>query len=229
MILSFHIADIGAPRALKALRSRPDPAKIDGLRWAETWLTNPFRTGSLPRFLFGRSAMLAAWDDDDALDRFLGHRLARVYAGGWHVRLEPLRTIGAWPGLPDLPRQERPTAEGPVAVLTMARLRPARSPAFIRAAAAPEREALGHPGLIEGCGFLRPPGLVATFSLWRDAQQMRDYAAGSYPGGHARAVKQQDTHSFHHETVFTRMRPYGAEGQWNGRDPLAVSDALVRV
>ena len=52
----------------------------------------------------GRVGLVAAWEDDAALERFLAaDRLARALAGGWHVRLAPLRAWGAWRALPGLP------------------------------------------------------------------------------------------------------------------------------
>jgi len=220
VILSAHLAQAGARQALGYLRSRPAPKAIDGLRYAETFLMSPFRTGILPSRDVTGAALIAAWDDDDALDRFLDHPLAKRWEHGWRARLEPVRTVGAWPSLPDLPRQERPTDDEPVAVLTIARVRLARAGAFAMAAGEAERDALVHPAFLAGTSLIRPPNLVATFSLWRNAREMRTYAAGSYPGAHTRAMQAHEERVFHHETVFVRFRPYAAAGQWNGRNPL---------
>jgi hypothetical protein len=225
--MSAHIADAGARRAITALRSRPDPATIDGLRYAETWLTSPLRTGLMPSLKVGGVALIAAWDDDESLDRFLSHPLARPYERGWRARFEPVRTVGAWPALPDLPRQEQPTDDQPVAVLTMARLRLRRAGAFATAAAPAEREALHHPAFLEGLSLMRPPNLISTFSLWRNAREMRQYTVGSYPGGHSQAMRKHEERVFHHETVFVRLRPYAVEGEWNGRNPLDILEPLT--
>jgi hypothetical protein len=224
MLMSAHIVDIGVRKAFGALRNRPDPRVIDGLRWAEAWLVSSLRTGVMPSTEVSGVALLAAWDDDDSLDRFLAHPLAKLYEPGWRARFEPVRTVGAWPGLLDLPRREQPTGDQPVAVLTMARMRLARAGAFAAAAAPAEREAVYHPAFLEGASLMRPPNFISTFSLWRNAKEMRQYAVGSYPGGHIRAMQKHDERVFHHETVFVRLRPYAAEGKWNGRNPL---DMLV--
>src|SRR4051812_47970069 len=128
MILSVHLADVGRRAALPLLRRRPDRAEVPGLRWAELTVAAPLGGGLLPRPQPGRVGLIAAWDDDASLDAFLaGHAVARRLAGGWRVRLEPLRTSGAWPALPELPRRERPVRDDePVAVLTLGRLRLAR-------------------------------------------------------------------------------------------------------
>ncbi|GAB3442020.1 hypothetical protein [Actinophytocola sediminis] len=223
MILSAHIVNVGAPKAVAGLRAKPDPRAIQGLRYAESWLVSPLRTGLLPSTQVQGIALIAAWDDDDSLDRFLHHPLAKLYEPGWRARFEPVRTVGAWPGMPDLPRTEKPTDDEPVAVLTMAKMRLTKLGAFAAAAGPAEREAQRHPGFIEGASLMHPPNLISTFTLWRTAREMRQYTVGTYPGGHRDAMKKNDDKVFHHETVFVRLRPYEVDGLWNGRNPLASS------
>lgn len=225
MLISTHIVETGPSQALKTLRARPNRRVIAGLRYAETWLISPLRTGLVPSTDVQGVALTAAWDDDESLDRFLDHPSARPYEGGWRARFEPVRSVGSWPPLPDLPRREQPV-EGPVAVLTMARMRLRRVPAFAAASAAAEREARKHPALLEGVALMHPPNLIATLTLWRSTREMRQYAVGSYPGGHIDAMRKHEERVFHHETVFVRLKPYAVEGQWNGRDPLGNLDIV---
>ncbi|MEU6390509.1 spheroidene monooxygenase [Streptomyces sp. NPDC046939] len=226
--MSLHLAEVGTVRALRAVRAGPDPASVQGLRYAQTWLMSPLRTGALPSTEVTGVALVAAWDDDRSLDRYLSHPTARVYRDGWHARCEPVRTVGAWPGLPDLPRQERPTDDEPVAVLTMARVRLHRWGPFAAAAGPAERDARRHPAFLAGTSLLRPPGLVATLSLWRTAREMRQYTVGSCPGGHVDAMRKHQEKEFHHETVFVRMRPYATQGRWGGRDPLGRTEPAAK-
>jgi hypothetical protein len=220
VFLSAHLAEVSTSKATAALRAKPDPAKIPGLRYAETWLTASLRSGILPSLTVSGIMLIAAWDDDEALDRFLSHPRAKLYENGWRVRLEPARSIGQLPGLPELPRQERPSGDGPVAAITIGRVRAGKLLPFVRAAGAAEREAAGHPGLIEGITLIRPPLVIGTFSLWRNAKEMRQYVTGSYPGGHSRAMDEDKKGQFHHEMFFSRYIPYASEGQWHGRNPL---------
>src|SRR2546430_2730232 len=105
MIASVHIADVGVRRALNVLRKAPKAASTPGLRKANVAVAAPLRESGLSAPQFGRVALIAFWDTDDALERFeRDDPLARALAGGWHVRLEPLRAWGSWPGVPnDLP------------------------------------------------------------------------------------------------------------------------------
>jgi hypothetical protein len=223
VILSLHFANMNPGRAISALRMKPNPDRIEGLRYAQTWLTVPLRKGVLPSLAVNGAALVTAWEDDESLDRFGSHPCARVYDDGWRVRLEPARSIGVLPGLPDLPRRERPTGDSPVAALTVAKVRASRFARFALAAGAPEREARVHPGYLAGFGLMRPATWVATFTLWRDADVMRDYALGSRPGGHVQAMKADQKVHFHHEMLFARFVPYAAEGLLDGLDPVSAA------
>jgi hypothetical protein len=141
------------------------------------------------------------------------------------VRLEPLRVFGRWAGMCGLPSRPLPVDdEEPVGVLTLGRLRLRRIGAFRASAAPAEAEAIANPALLAGTGLARPPRLVATFSLWRSAAEMRAYATG--PGGtHEAAVEANRARAFHHESAFIRFRPYASRGEWDGCDPLAETPA----
>jgi hypothetical protein len=223
MILSVHIADVTRRRALSALRHGLRPSATSGLRYADVAIAAPLSAGLLPHPTLTRLGLIAAWQDEGALDEFMaGHRLAEQLASGWHVRLEPLRASGAWAELPDFPRGERPVDDDePVVVLTLGRLRPSRGLAFLRSSAAAEAQALADPALLASTALARPPGFVATVSVWRTASAMRDYAYGRSGQGHTSAVDVQRRRPFHKESIFMRFRPLATGGQWDGRDPLA--------
>jgi hypothetical protein len=228
LIASFHIADVGS-RSLGLLRARPAAAKVPGLRYAEIAIAAPLSGRLLPAPRPGHFVLIAAWEHDEALDRFLaGHPLAARFAGGWHVRLQPTRAVGGWAKLPGLPEQEQPMDdEEPAAVLTLGRLRLTQTLRFLRASAAAEELAVGDPALLASTGFARPPSLVATFSLWRNTAAMRAYARGHADHRHVEAVRAHSAQPFHHESAFIRFRPYAAQGSWGGRDPLASAQAAI--
>jgi len=222
VIVSVHLAEVGWRRAPGMLRGRPRPGDVPGLTYAEPVLSTPLRDGPVPRPGPGRVGLIAAWEDDLALDRFLGgHPLAERFASGWHVRLEPLRVYGAWSRMPGLPTRENPVDdEEPVAVLTLGHTKLHRAVPFVRTSAPAERAARGDPAVLASTGFTRPPRFVSTFSLWRSAAAMRNYAHGS-DGAHQAAVRADRARPFHREAAFIRFRPYASEGDWDGRDPLA--------
>jgi hypothetical protein len=223
MVLSVHLADVGLPAVPGILRNRPRRSKVAGLRYAEITTLAPLGASLLPTPKFSQVGLIAAWEDDAALDEFSSsHPLAKQLAGGWQVRLQPLHVYGAWAGLPGLPSKELPAGEDePVAVLTLGQLRLRRVRPFLRASAAAEGEAIADPGMLASTGLARPPRMVATFSLWRNVATMREYARGRAGGAHPAATKEHRAEPFHHESAFIRFRPYASQGSWDGRDPLA--------
>jgi hypothetical protein len=222
MIASVHIADVGARAGLGSLRSTPKPAKTTGLRSAKVALAAPLRSSVWPAPNVGRVALVAFWDDDRALDRFLANDpLAGTLADGWHVRLVPLRAFGTWPGLPtDLPKSRAVEEDGPAAVLTLGRLRLSQAVRFLRTSAKAEASVLQAAGLTWATGLGRPP-FVATCSLWETAQAASSYAYGSAMPAHSNAIAADRTKPFHHESAFIRFRPYASEGGLGGSNPLA--------
>ena len=174
MIASVHIADIGARSALGVLRKAPQPKTVPGLRHANVGLAAPLSGSVRPKPQLGRVGLVAFWDDDAALDRFLAsdHRTARALADGWRVRLAPLRLHGSWPGVDeDLPRGRTVDHAGPAAVLTLGRVRLNRVIHFFRTSAKAEGAVVDAPGLIWATGLAKPP-FVSTCSLWESSDAL---------------------------------------------------------
>ena len=223
MLASVHIADVGRRRALALAAKGPSRITAPGLRHANLGLAAPLGGGLRPKPDLGRIALVAMWDDGDGLDRFLAQApLARTLAAGWHVRLEPLRAHGSWPGLDtDLPGTRSPQSSGPVAVLTLGRMRFRRAVPFLRASAAAEARVLDAPGLIWATGMARPP-FVATCSLWHSGEAAAAYA---YTAGdaHHDAIVAGRAQPFHHQEAFVRFHPVASTGGLGGRNPLPES------
>ncbi len=218
----MHIAEAGPREAAALLLRPPRQDRVPGLLYAETTTTAALGEPLLPPRGLRRVGMIAAWEGDEAFEEFSRrHLVAKRLADGWHVRLQPLRVFGAWAGMPGLPARALPVDdEEPVGILTLGRLRLLRTGAFRRSAAPAEAAAIDDPALLAGTGLARPPRLVATFSLWRSAAAMREYATGA-GGPHRAAIAADRRRPFHHESAFIRFRPYASQGTWGGRDPLA--------
>lgn len=222
MVVSFYIAELDRAAAARVLLRPLRPDAVSGLSYAVTTTTAPLGAPLLPPRQLGRVGMLAAWESDAAVDAFeRSHPVATRFAGGWRVRLQPLRAFGSWAGMPGLPKRALPVDDGePVGVLTLGQLRLLGTGRFRRSAGPAEAAAIDSPALLAGTGLARPPRLVATFSLWRSAAEMRAYAVAA-GGPHAAAMAADRDRPFHHESAFVRFRPYASRGSWDGRDPLA--------
>jgi hypothetical protein len=179
MIVSVHLADVGKPAALGVLRRKLDPDIVSGLRYAETTIAAPLGGSLLPRPNLGRVGLIAAWEDDVALDGFLdSDPLAARFRHGWHVRLQPTRIFGSWSKLAGLLNREEPMdAQEPAVVLTLGRLRLSQTSRFLRASAAAESQALREPALLASTG-LRPHGRSITSPRLCAFDPMRRRASG---------------------------------------------------
>jgi hypothetical protein len=224
MIASVHVSDVSLIATLSALRSTRFHRTVSGLRQANLALAASLSPSVLPRPSLHRIAMVAIWDDDAALDRFLtSDRVAGVFQHGWHVRLEPLRASGSWPGLdPTISRSRETPHEGPAAVLTLGQLRARRAVDFFRTSAKAEAQILRSPGLIWATGMGLPP-FVGTCSLWRDSASLRSYAYRTADSSHAVAIAKNRREPFHHTSAFIRFRPYRSVGELHGKNPLAAT------
>jgi hypothetical protein len=224
MIASVHIADVGIRPALVALRRAPQPDSVRGLRHANVALAARLSGSVRPAPDLRRVGLIAFWDDDDSLDRFLADSpLAASLADGWHVRLDPLRAFGTWPGLgSDVPTSRAVAHQGPAAVLTLGRLRLTQAMRFVRTSAKAEGRAVEAPGLTWGTALTRPP-FVATCSLWESTRSLSTYAYGNRDDAHPSAITADQTKPFHHQSAFIRFRPYGSTGRLQGKNPLPES------
>jgi hypothetical protein len=214
MIALVQLAEIGVPAASRLLRRPLRAAEVPGLRYSETMLSAPLGPHLLPRVRLDRVGVLSVWDGDAAVDAFLAtHPLAAAVEGGYRVRLRPTRVVGGWGPIGEIPVDPGAEGDGPAAVLTLGRLRPARALPFLRASARAEQDALASPDMILASGLARPPRTVATFSLWRGVEPMRGYVERTN-GGHRGATGQHSRRPFHSESAFIRFRPYDTAGQW---------------
>jgi hypothetical protein len=223
MLASVHLADLGARSTLATLMKRESRITAPGLRHLNLAVAARLGGSLFTKPDLKRAALVAMWDDDAALDRFLVESdLAGAFAHGWRVRLQPLRAWGSWPGLPDdIPRARTVEHDGPVAALTMGRVRVNRLIPFLRTSAKAEERAVAAPGLIWGTALARPP-FVSTFSLWESSDAARAYA---YSAGdaHHDAIAAGRAKPFHHQEAFVRFRPYAAVGHLDGKNPLPES------
>jgi hypothetical protein len=223
MIASVHIADLGARSALVVNRKAPQAGSIAGMRSGSVGLAAPLSGKVVPSVQFGRAAVIAFWDDDAAIDRFLaGSPLAAKFASGFHARLAPLRAFGTWPGLPaDIPAARNVDHEGPVAVLTLGRPRASQLIRFMHTSMMAAASAVKSPGLMWGTGVARPPSFVATVSLWESTRAASTFAYGHSDPGHPDAIATDQAKPFHHESAFIRFHPYDVQGSLGGKNPLA--------
>lgn len=229
VVASFHL--IRLPTGAAALQIPRVPIdrralrRVPGLRFGKLLGTGRDQTMAASADL-RRWAVFAVWDDEAARERFVvDHPLSRRWDAEaderYDVVLRPLGAHGAWNGVdPVAGAGSLPDDGGPVAVLTRATVRWRQIPAFLRAVPEIDRVLGTTGGLLASVGIGEAPiGRQATFSLWRDAQAIRDFAYRS--AEHARVIERTRDEGWYGEEWFARFRPTERSGTWGGRDPLA--------
>ena len=135
-VFSFHLVQTKPAIALGAMWCPPARSEISGLVHAECLASMSLGAPifSPSRLQMRKLAVFACWENDSALDAFLGGtRLGRTLAEGWYVRLEFLRQWGQFPEFGDLPATVDATNPAePVVAVTLARLKIPQVSRFIR-------------------------------------------------------------------------------------------------
>ena len=222
---TFHLAKPGVFRVARALLRPPTSVDVPGLKHAECM--TPMRLGaaifSPGRWQFGRLAMFASWENEDAVDAFLSDTLlGRTFAAGWHVRLEFLRRwgyISEFDGLPQVASETDPDA--PVVAVTLARLRLSQALRFVRWGKPVETLVRDHPGTTFALAASRPPHTLSTFTIWRTAREMSEMVHGrssvASPERHSSAMVERERKDFHTQFTTLRFRCVSEHGEWGTR------------
>ena len=228
MLFSAHLADTSVLASVR--RRAPVAADVPGLRSSRNAACAPFTPGVLPRPQLSRECLMAVWDDEASLDAFLeANPTGRVFADGWHVRMELVRAVGVWPGLDhDMVAEAGDTARGmtgPSIAITIGTAYLRTAVPFLKVNSGLEDQFLATPGGIWGTLLTNlPQRLVATLTIWEDSKAALDYmrsgAHGQAIRDHYDPVKDPTGHTFVTGGGFFGFRPLATSGSVTGRNPL---------
>ncbi len=217
--------------------------RVPGLRFARLVGTGDGRTFDVRDADPTLWGLVAAWDDARALAAFerrspIARGWARLATERWRADLALLTGHGAWGGTTDpfgaAPRRgEAPAGAarprprewaGPVAALTRARLTPGLWRTFWAAVPPVVADLAQAPGLLLRVGIGEAPvGLQGTFSVWRSAQDLTDFAYRT--AAHRDAIRRTQELGWYQEELFARFAVLGTTGRLFGGDPLAATEA----
>ncbi len=166
-----------------------------------------------------RQGLFCVFDDDAAAESFLdASPVSAAYRS--HSRehlsvvLRPFASRGTWAGTA-LPASVPAPADGPIAALTRASIRPAAAWSFWRRAPAAEASLQNAPGCLLAAGLGEAPLFrQATFSVWDSVQSMDAYARS---GAHLQAIQAAHAQRYFAESMFVRFVPQRLRGVWKGR------------
>jgi hypothetical protein len=174
--------------------------------------------------------MVACWEEEDALDRFLrDHPTGQVFADGWHVRMELMRAVGVWPGVHDdlaaTAGAEKVTNEGPSVAVTIGTAYLKTIVPFLRVNRGLEDQFLDTPTGLWGTAFTNlPQRLVGTLTVWESpdaaTRYMRSRAHGAAVAAHYDPAKDPTGHTFVTGGGFFGFRPLSVHGVLDGTNPV---------
>lgn len=233
MFFSAHLFDSSPLAAMR--RRAPTSADTPGLLSARTAICAPFSNSMIPRAQLGRESMIACWDDETALDRFLEvNETGREVSSGWHVRLELVRALGVFPGLDvdmdEVAGDKADDMTGPSFAITMGTAYVKTIPTFYRVNKGLERQFLATPNGLWGTAMsnLRTR-FVATLTAWESLDAAMSYvkagAHGEAMRNHFDPKKDRTGHTFVTGGGFFGFRPLSIHGQVTGKN--AVADTLL--
>jgi hypothetical protein len=246
-LVTLHVWRVrrgAVPGALwRMARDRGRLRRTDGVRFAKLLGTGRERRFGPTAADPTRWAALVVWDDPAGAEAFAATPLARAWrrlaVAECRLRLRPVSSRGAWAGrapfalaaapagrAASAPPQDpsgRAPLDGPVLVLTRARLRARRAVEFWRAIAAPAAELQAAPGLLAAFGIGEAPlGWQGTVSVWRSPADVVRFAYRQPQ--HRAAVAATPVRRWYTEELFARFAVLGIDGDraaigWtDGRD-----------
>jgi spheroidene monooxygenase len=165
-----------------------------------------------------RQGLFLVFDDEALARSFVAQSpvLAGYRARAQELCVSILRACsskGSWSGASIAVTADAP-AQGPIAALTRASIRPSRAWRFWRVQPGTEVALSQSPGVLMATGVGEAPLLrQATFTLWQDKAAMDAYARS---GAHGQAIRAAYGGDFFSETMFVRFVPLEITGSWRG-------------
>lgn len=224
-VFSYHLIKLPLLVAIKGIVSNPIAKNTKGLIHSEYMTTMTLGSPILSpsRILVRQVAIFAQWENEMALDAYLGKdNFGRILAKGWHVRLDFLRQWGKFEAfkIPER-KDELENNNSPVVAVTIARMKPFEVPRFIHWGRPVEKLVRDHPGTILSLASYSFPNTVSTFSIWKTEKEMTDMVHGHSaipkPKRHSDAMKERGRKNFHFEFTTLRFKPIAEFGTWKGQ------------
>lgn len=218
----WRVSSRAVPAALARMAlDRRHLHRTDGLTFAKSLGTGDGRTFTVRDAQPRRWALLACWSAAAAADAAeegpVHQAWGRLAQERLRVDMRPVAARGRWSGRQPFgtPAPTRADDGGPVAALTRARLAPTRAATFWRAVPPVSADLHRSPGLLLAVGVGEAPvGLQGTFSIWRSAEDLSEFA---YRGAaHRDVIARTPTQRWYREELFARFAVLRVSGSIGG-------------
>ena len=170
---------------------------------------------------FKHWGIITAWDNKEDCESFYQKSTVRKWfkffgLEEFTILLKPLSTHGLWSSVqPFKVDKNNIKNEGRVAVITRAGIRLGKVKEFRTNIKRAADAMIAAPGYILSAGIGELPFVMqATFSIWENAESMKNYAYKSHD--HADVIKLTRERKWYSEELFARFEIIRCEGSLNG-------------
>jgi heme-degrading monooxygenase HmoA len=165
--------------------------------------------------------LLQVWKSEEHAHTFFNEsNLIKQYAKHtdelYTLYMKNISASGAWVGKNPFEKGVNLNPNLPIAVITRATIKWNWLLRFWKFVPKSHEALVGNEGLIYTKGVGEVPIIqMATFSLWKDFESVKQFAYKSPQ--HKEAIKKTKVNKWYSEELFTRFEPYKSEGTWEGK------------
>ena len=223
----WGIGNRGIPAALMRMATQRRAVRtIPGVSFAKLMGTGSGETFTMRDADLHHWAILTVWPDEAGAASFDDHRVARAWQDSCTehacITMRPLVSRGSWSGREPFAVPDTKAAPGPIAAITRARIKPHLWWRFWSSVPPVALDLHNDPGVVFTLGIGEAPvGLQGTFSIWRDAAALSEFAYRR--PAHAEVVARTHELQWYAEEMFTRFQVLTTRGRYDGRDVPPVS------
>ncbi len=168
--------------------------------------------------------LLQVWESEEAATAFfttsdLMKRYNDHTSELYTLYMKNISAGGTWVGKNPFEKTAELEPNLPIAIITRATIKWNWLFTFWKYVPTSEQGLDGNEGLIYTKGVGEVPIIqMATFSLWKDFESVKQFAYKSKQ--HQEAIKMTRKFEWYSEELFSRFQPYKATGTWEGKDLL---------
>jgi heme-degrading monooxygenase HmoA len=200
-----------------------DLTKVEGLSFYRLMGSGKGK-GFNPRPDWSVYSLLQVWESEACASNFFA---SSILIGKYDLRASECYTLymknisagGTWVGKNPFIKGADLDPTQPVAVITRATIKWNWLFRFWKYVPTSQKPLEGNKGLIYTKGIGEVPIVqMATFSLWKDFEAVKEFAYNSEQ--HKEAIRKTRKNEWYREELFSRFYPYKSSGTWQGKDLL---------